>query len=174
MVRAVIPIGWMFIGALTLVSCDRAADRGDDRAPHSDSVPDLWAEVMAADFPGNWYKWPGREVERRSRPPHGPIVTTFMEFLAYDALSNGAVVMSDGATLVVANFRDGTERSYDVMRKSDGGWLFASYEQDGTPLPEGRYEQSCESCHSGSATDYIMTTPLGTAETMGGLGARRR
>jgi hypothetical protein len=178
-------------GALVLGACapsDQEAETTAEAEPEVEveadagtSMPEpsaeaVWQHLQASDYT-SWALWPGKGEQYQGGEPHGMLLTTYVNALALDALTNGAGRMPAGAIIVKENFMgDGTHAATTVMYKSAGfdpehnDWWWLKRDADGTIAAEGGPEgmaQMCIGCHSGkSDNDYIFTSELGTAGGM--------
>ena len=123
----------------------------------------VWAHIQEADYE-SWALWPEKGELYEGTEPHGMLLTTYVNALAEDALTNGAAEMPDGAIVIKDNYApDSTLAATTVMYKAEGyapdrgDWFWAKYGADGSVQAAGHVE-SCESCHS-QADDYdkLMT-----------------
>lgn len=123
----------------------------------------VWAHLQEAGYDG-WALWPGKGRLYEGTEPHGMLLTTYVNPLAEDALTNGAAEMPDGAIVVKDNYApDSTLMAHTVMYKAEGydpnhaSWFWAKYGADGTVEAAGRVD-SCAECHAqASAQDYLVT-----------------
>ena len=122
----------------------------------------LWAHLQSSHF-RDWQTWPGKDRLYAGSEPHGTLLTTYLNNLAYDALANRAPSMPAGALIVTENFTaDTVLTAITAMYKvSDydttaGDWFWARWDSAGVADVSGRAE-ACKACHSANADmDYIM------------------
>src|SRR3990172_11114312 len=90
--------------ALGAAACDgqpeTQADEADQVTPEvapipAASLPDtteaaLWAYLRQGDYQRNWRLFPGKDRLYPGTEPHGMLLTTYVNDLAFDALTNGA------------------------------------------------------------------------------------
>lgn len=127
----------------------------------------LWAHLEAVDYRENWSLWPGKGELYEGTEPHGMLLTTYLNPVALDALTNRAGSFSDGAIIVKENYApDSTFAAATVMYKASGydpehnDWFWLKRNADGSVDAAGRGEM-CIACHSGGAdNDYVMTASL--------------
>lgn len=160
---------------LTLAACgggDRT-DAGQDTtmAAAPVAMADTTAEALWAHLTGSryqdWATWPGKGKLYRGQDPHGMLLTTYLNGLALDALTNGAARMPDGAIIVKENYMpDSALAAVTVMFKKTGydpaniDWYWIKRLADGTVEAQGRVAM-CQSCHGGqAANDYLFTGSL--------------
>jgi hypothetical protein len=128
----------------------------------------LWAHLEAADYRESFGLWPGKGEFYTGREPHGMLLTTYLNDLAMDALTNGAGAMPVGAIVVKENYTpDSTLAAVTVMYKSEGfdpehnDWYWLKRLADGTVEVSGQ-GAGCIACHSAQASnDYLFTGQLG-------------
>ena len=153
------------------------ADTGEgtpqqEEAAVTPSLPDtsaesLWTYLEAQKYQETWQIWPGKTRLYKGIEPHGALLTTHVNPLALDALTNKAAAFSVGAIIVKENYKpDSTLAATTVMYKVEGynpehnDWFWLKRLADGTIEVEGR-GQMCQSCHGARAdNDYIMTAIL--------------
>jgi hypothetical protein len=129
-----------------------------------DTTPQaLWAHLQAENY-RSWPLFPGTGELYAGGEPHGMLLTTHVNRLAHDALTNHASVLPDGAILVKENYLpDSTYAGATVMHKvtgfdpANGDWYWAKFEPDGSVEDAGRAPM-CQQCHSaGRDRDFVMT-----------------
>jgi Cytochrome P460 len=168
--------------ALAVAACGGSeADQGD--ADTSDvavmaSAPDttgaaIWAHLQSADYQ-NWRKWPGKGELYAGTQPHGMLLTTYLNDVAYEALSNNAGIMPAGAIVVKENYMpDSTLAAVTTMFKVAGynadhnDWFFTKHLASGEldQMPNGMQMEGrlpgCQSCHMAKAdNDYLYTSSM--------------
>lgn len=149
------------------------AAREEARAPQPDTMgAGMWSFLQEVDYQGSWQLWPDKGQLYQGQEPHGMLLTTYLNDLAHDALTNQAGSMPDGAIVVKENYApDSTLAAVTVMYKKDGfdpehnDWFWVKFLADGSVDMEGKAQgrvQGCIQCHGGKAdNDYIMTSSLG-------------
>lgn len=131
----------------------------------------LWAHMQRANFKQNWSTWPGKGKLYRGREPHGALLTTYLNGLAYDALTNKAGKMPAGAIIVKENYApDSTLAATTVMYKvpeynpEAGNWFWVKFLADGTVDMGGKAQgrvPMCIQCHGAQkSNDYVFTGSL--------------
>jgi cytochrome c553 len=160
----------------SLTAC-RGGEDGEDRvtpdttaaaAVESTLAPDttetaFWAHLQAVDY-RSWAEWPGKGELYPGTEPHGMLLTTYVNDLARDALTNGATTMPAGAIIVKENYMpDSTLAAVTAMYKVSGydsahnDWYWAKWDPNGVAEVAGRVEM-CAACHGANANaDYLMT-----------------
>lgn len=157
-------------GCLALtVACTAEEEAGEAALDHA--MPDttataLWAHLEESGYT-EWATWPGKERLYAGTEPHGMLLTTYVNALALDAITNRAGALSAGAIVVKENYMpDSTLAAVTVMYKADGynpefnDWFFVKRLADGTVEASGRVGM-CQGCHSQVAgNDYLFTGSL--------------
>jgi hypothetical protein len=122
----------------------------------------LWAHLQDADY-RSWPLFPGRDELYSGTEPHGMLLTTYVNRIAHEALTNGAGALPAGAILVKENYMpDSTFDASTVMHKvpgydtQNGDWFWAKYDANGVAAEAGRAPM-CQQCHASAPRDYIMT-----------------
>ncbi|MEX2284871.1 MAG: cytochrome P460 family protein [Gemmatimonadota bacterium] len=149
-----------------------AEDAADETVPAvtaTPSLPDtteaaLWAYLQQSDYQQNWRLWPGKEHLYKGTEPHGMLLTTYVNELAHDALTNGAASLPAGAIVVKENYMpDSILAAVTTMYKSQGfnaqhqDWFFAKHDPQGKAEVAGRAEM-CQACHQKApAGNYLYT-----------------
>ncbi len=149
-----------------------SADTGVLLLPDT-TAPSVWQHLGTERYTETWWTWPGKGELYPGQEPHGALLTTYLNFLAHDALTNGATTLPPGAIVVKENYApDSTLAAVTVMYKSAGydvghnDWFWVKFGPTGEPEVSGRVED-CVACHSQSSTDYVLTAPLGAARPIG-------
>jgi hypothetical protein len=145
----------------SVASESAAAATAADIAAASATAPDttgeaLWARLERENYQ-SWSLWPGKEKLYKGQEPHGALLTTYVNQLAQDALTNGAARMAPGAIIVKENYGpDSTLMAITVMEKVQGydpphqDWFWAKYQPGGKVEAAGRLDM-CSQCHQGAA-----------------------
>lgn len=133
--------------------------------PVSDTTAEtLWRHLQDERYRENWRLWPGKGQLYSGTEPHGMLLTTYANDVAYEALMNGqAASLPVGSIIVKENYMpDSTFAAATVMSKVAGynpehqDWLFAKYDPQGAPEDFGRAPM-CQACHQQAASGYIYT-----------------
>lgn len=122
----------------------------------------IWAFLQEVDYRESWRRWPGTAELYPGVEPHGMLLTTYVNDLAHDALTNGAATMPPGAIIVKENYMpDSTFAAVTTMYKVQGynpehqDWFFAKHDPQGMVDVFGR-EPMCQDCHSTApGGDYL-------------------
>lgn len=169
---------------LTLGACAPADEEAEAGAEATEEVaatpaeapvaPDttaasLWAHLEQENYRENWALWPDKGELYTGQEPHGMLLTTYLNPLALDAVTNKAGTLSAGSIVVKENYApDSTFAAATVMYKSAGydpennDWFWMKRNADGTVEAQGRVPM-CTACHAaegGAANDYIRTGPI--------------
>jgi hypothetical protein len=133
------------------------------------SLPDtteaaLWAYLRQSDYQHNWRLFPGKDQLYPGTEPHGMLLTTYVNDLAFDALTNGARTLPAGAIIVKENYMpDSTLAAITTMYRVEGynpqhqDWFFAKHDPQGMAEVSGRAEM-CQACHRAAPEgDYLYT-----------------
>ena len=117
----------------------------------------------------DWKLWPGLGEKYKGQEPHGLLLTTYLNPLAYDALTGKKGSMPNDAIIVKENYTpEGEFAANTVMYKKSGynpehnDWFWLKVLADGTVDKEGMVP-GCQACHGlpdRKANDYIITGPL--------------
>lgn len=129
----------------------------------------VWAHLQEENYRDNWAMWPGKDRLYAGQEPHGMLLTTYLNPLALDAVTNRAGALPAGSIVVKENFAaDSAFAAATVMYKAEGydpehnDWFWMKRNADGTVEAQGRV-QMCIACHSaegGGQNDYIRTGPI--------------
>ena len=132
------------------------------------SAAAVWAYLGLADYRSSWQLWPGKGEFYPGTQPHGVLLTTYLNPVAYEALTAGAPAVPPGSIVVKENYLpDSTLIAVTTMYKVVGynpghnDWFFAQQSPSGAVEVEGRVE-GCINCHMERAgNDYLYTGALG-------------
>ena len=131
----------------------------------------IWRHLRTANYQ-TWQKWPGKRALYPGNDPHGMLLTTYVNDAAYQAITNKAGTMPEGAIIVKENYMpDSTLAAVTVMYKAATGynpthnnWFFSKHMPDGSldKTPTGAAMQGrvpgCQSCHRTKPNnDYLFT-----------------
>ena len=133
-------------------------------ATHAEAVMQYLQNV---NYQSGWELWPGLGEKYEGPPPHGMLLTTYLNDDAFNALAGEAGSFPNGSIIVKENYTpDGVLDATTVMYKVAGynpehnDWFWAKVLADGTVEAEGQVE-GCQACHSQEQNnDYIMTEPI--------------
>jgi hypothetical protein len=126
----------------------------------------LWRHLEESSYT-DWPMWPGKRALYEGTEPHGMRLTTYVNQLALDAITNKAGVMPAGAIVVKENYMpDSTLAAITIMYKAReynaeyNDWFWVKRLADGTVEASGRVPM-CQGCHAQSAAnDYLITGSL--------------
>lgn len=137
-----------------------------EAAPPDTTAAALWAHLQEENYRESWAMWPGKGELYAGQEPHGMLLTTYLNPLALDAVTNRAGRLPPGAIVVKENFApDSSFAAATVMYKASGydpehaDWFWLKRNADGTVEVQGRGEM-CIACHAtqgGARNDYIRT-----------------
>jgi hypothetical protein len=160
------------MAAAWLAAVAGAVSATPDQISQTPAMPEptaaaVWGHLQQADYRANWRVWPGTSAYQRGRAPHGALLTTYVNAVGHDAVTNRSAVMPAGAMVVKENFTaDRQLAAVTVMYKASKGydpehndWFWLKRLADGTVEASGRVG-ACQGCHQ-SGTDYIRTPGLG-------------
>ncbi len=108
--------------AVVLAACSSKpeADVADAQQPDTTGAA-LWAHLNAVSYQANWQTWPGKGKLYQGKEPHGMLLTTYLNDVAYDALTNKAGLFPAGAIITKENYKpDSTLAAVTTMYKVTG------------------------------------------------------
>ncbi len=167
---------------LAVVAAACGTSEGGDTAETEAAVtaPDttgaaIWAHLQESNYDTEWQLWPEKGRLYTGQEPHGMLLTTYLNGIAYQALNRGAAQMPAGAIVVKENYTpDSTLAAVTTMFKVAGynaehnDWFFTKHLANGQldTMPNGMEMEGrlpgCQNCHMGvQANDYLFTGPLG-------------
>ena len=134
----------------------------------------LWQELQDAVYQGKWQTVPGKGILYPGQPPHGVLVSTYLNDEAAQALEAPMETLPDGAIVIKENYTiDNRLTAITVMQKRTGyypeyaNWFWAEYNVMGEIRASGRLE-GCISCHAAAqSNDYVFTFPINTIDMQG-------
>ncbi|GIV61461.1 MAG: hypothetical protein KatS3mg044_0327 [Rhodothermaceae bacterium] len=180
----IIPVGGsLLLLAFVYAACGGGNERQEAPAEEMTSaemaLPDttgasVWAYLQQVDYQNTWSLWPEKGELYTGQEPHGMLLTTYLNDVAYEALMNKAGAMPPGAIIVKENYMpDSSLAAVTVMYKVEGynalhnDWFFSKHRPDGSldRSPEGMALEGrvpgCQNCHMGRKdNDYIFTGAL--------------
>jgi hypothetical protein len=169
------------VGLAVVTAACGSADGGDaGEAAASVTAADttgaaIWAHIHESNYATDWQLWPEKGRLYTGREPHGMLLTTYLNDIAYQALTSGAREMPAGAVIVKENYMpDSTLAAVTTMLKVPGynaehnDWFFTKHLAGGEldKMPNGMEMEGrlpgCQTCHLGvRANDYLFTGQLG-------------
>ena len=178
---------FILLGALVLV-LSACGPRAEQTAPDQEAEPtppatqqvvdrpdttgaSMWAFLQRTNYQENWSTWPDTGELYTGQEPHGMLLTTYLNDVALEALTNKAGAMPDGAIVVKENYRpDSTLAAVTVMYKvaaynaEHNDWFFTKHLPNGEldTMPNGIAMEGrlpgCQGCHRAQqANDYLFT-----------------
>jgi hypothetical protein len=103
----------------------------------------VWSHLEAADYSANWELWPGKGELYTGQEPHGALLTTYLNPVAYAALTGMAGSMPAGAIIVKENYMpDSTLAAITVMYKLVLGQAARRWHDRGTGPRRGLHRLS--------------------------------
>ncbi|MGH7449404.1 MAG: cytochrome P460 family protein [Longimicrobiales bacterium] len=128
----------------------------------------LWAHLQRENY-RTWPLYPGKGELYTGTEPHGMLLTTYVNRIAHDALSNGAGSMPAGAIIVKENYMpDSTFDAATVMHKvpgynpQNGDWFWVKYDANGVAEEGAGRAAMCQQCHAAARPrDFLMTAQQG-------------
>lgn len=153
-----------FVAASAGCTTETQTEASDKQKWPKPEAASVWSYIESHDYRANWSFWPGKGELYEGQEPHGALLTTYVNDLARDALTNEAREMPRGAVIVKENYGpDRTLAAITVMYKAGDGynteynnWFWMKRLADGTVEASGRVD-SCQACHGSSRRDYLMT-----------------
>jgi hypothetical protein len=143
-----------------------SASQGTEELPEA-SGPALWDYLQRVDYSSNWKMWPGKSAFYPGTQPHGALLTTYVNPIAYKAIEAKTGMLPNHSIIVKENYDPQKElKSITVMYQvkgfnpEAGDWFWAKYAPDGKVDAAGKVEM-CIECHGKQKdNDYIWTAPL--------------
>ncbi len=128
----------------------------------------VWRLIQSQNYAFSWHYEPGTATDfYEGQPPHGAVLRTFTNAVAYDAVQAEVGVFPPGSVIVKENRT--AERDLDsvtVMVKVPGfnpeanDWFWAKYGADGTVQAAGKVE-GCIGCHSQAKdNDFVFNATV--------------
>lgn len=138
---------------------------------------ELWDTIHKENYKLNWKLWPDTGDFYKGREPHGELLTTYVNVIAYDAIKNKKGKLAVGSIIITENYTlDRNITFITVMQKIKGfnplanDWFWVKYETDGEittvkkdnkALKLAGKVANCIECHSlQTDNDYIYTSPI--------------
>ena len=129
----------------------------------------LWRALQQSMYAVNWHYVPGRPPGfYQGSEPHGAMLRTFVNNIAYDAIRAKAASYPEGAIIAKENYSaDGQKLgAITVMKKikgydpEHGDWFWAKYGPDGKVLAAGKVA-GCIACHTGAEEqDWVFSAKI--------------
>lgn len=150
-----------FTGLILLAwSCGTDSDADEVPDPTGEEV---WNQMQQEDYQNTWNLWPGTEELYEGTEPHGMLLTTYLNDIAYEAVMSGNTTLPSGSIITKENYMpDSTFSAITTMYKVENynpehnDWFWLRNNPEGVVDAEG-IVNSCQSCHQdAAATDYIF------------------
>lgn len=146
--------------AATTIAVDAAA--ADPASRPGPVGAEVWSSLIRQNFRQNFKLWPDKGQLYAGIEPHGMLLTTYVNQLAYDAIVAKAGAMPAGAMIVKENYMpDRTLAATTLMYKVPGfdadnnDWFWMTRNADGAIANEGRVA-GCSGCHRlASGNDFL-------------------
>ena len=122
----------------------------------AESGATLWETLQQSLYAVNWHYIPGRPAGFfKGAEPHGAVLRTFVNDIAYDAIKDGLGTYPDGSVVLKENYDPSGEMlgAITVMKKvkgfdpENGDWFWVKYAAGGKVMAEGKVT-GCISCHA--------------------------
>lgn len=122
----------------------------------------IWDYLTLQNFRQNFKLWPGQGQQYEGVDPHGMLLTTYVNQVAFNAIGGRMGTMPAGSLIVKENYMpDRTLAATTLMYKvsgfdsENGDWFYSTRRPDGTIANEGRVA-GCSGCHKLAAgNDYL-------------------
>ena len=176
--HSLVVTGLTIIGIASMGVAVGVHDNSQSNGPEAPMVahPDttgaaIWAHIQEENYSEDWSLWPGTERFYQGNPPHGMLLTTYVNDVARRALEGGQTIMPEGAGVIKENHTpDRTLAAVTVMYKRDGynaeynDWFFRKHLTSGEldKMPNGMAMEGrlpgCQNCHVAvKSKDYLFT-----------------
>jgi len=119
---------------------------------------DLLGEVNQVGY-STWATAPGYDSPQPAKGPHGDSVQIFLSPSAEKALAEGASTWPTGSIIVKDVYQDGARVQLAAMKKTDAGWYWGEWDDQGIPVVEGIEVEPCQGCHV-KGTDGTLAVEL--------------
>jgi hypothetical protein len=128
---------------------------------------ELWQELQEANYQENWATISGKGTFYQGQPPHGALLSTYLNPAAVEGMNAKSGQMSEDAIIVKENYMpDKTLVALTVMYKEPGydpehgDWFWAKFSAEGEVQAAGKVAD-CIACHGAvQSNDYIFTFPI--------------
>lgn len=145
----------------------------------ADKIADkLWEKIQKESYRQNWKMWPGKEAFYPGKEPHGTLLITYVNDIAYDAIVNKKERMPPEAIIIKENYTQNKDlASITAIQKIEGfnpdanDWYWVQFGPGGEVMTIEEYGQTtrlagkideCINCHSEqSSNDYLFTGSSG-------------
>ncbi|MDA2918996.1 cytochrome P460 family protein [Desulfobacterota bacterium AH_259_B03_O07] len=135
----------------------------------------LWNKMQTDDYQNTWKMWPGRTAFYKGTPPHGALLTTYLNSKAYNAIEKKEKELPYRSIIIKENYMpDKKLGAITVMKRvkgfnpDAGDWFWVKFAPDGKPMTMEKDGMTmslagkvpgCIGCHTASTggIKYIMT-----------------
>ncbi|HSO07304.1 MAG TPA: cytochrome P460 family protein [Pelomicrobium sp.] len=155
---AIVPLVAMCAAALAANGI--AADMMKMPKPDAEAVKRY---LTTENYRSAWKFFPGKQALYKGVEPHGLLLTTYVNPVAYTAISVPGNRLPHGSIIVKENYTpDKKLAAVTVMYKVEdfnpehNNWYWLKYLPDGKVEASGKVA-SCQGCHAQSKNDYVMT-----------------
>jgi hypothetical protein len=153
---------------------EKQVEKEEKTAP-PEIAAELWNLIHTENYSVRWNMWPGRDAFYRGTPPHGALLSTYVNSIGYDAIDKKEKKLPPGTIIIKENYMpDKTLGAITVMYnlagfdKENDNWFWVKYAPDGIPMTMDKDGEDvtlagkvagCIGCHtaSNSGIDFIMT-----------------
>jgi hypothetical protein len=126
----------------------------------------IWQQLQDKGYRQNWATVPGKGTLYKGSPPHGALLSTYLNPGAEEVMKSKSGQMPDGAVIIKENFMpDRTLAALTVMYKEagydpeHGDWFWTKFAADGKIQATGK-AKGCIACHGAvRSNDFIFTFP---------------
>ena len=143
---------------LTVMAAAAIADASSKRAGPQENLqpdPQQIIRMLTKETPyTRWRMWPGKSAFYEGSRPHGALLTTYVNDVAFAAVENDTGSLPDGAIVVKENYspqRELISVTAMIKRKgfdpNHGDYYWIAFSPDGEKLESGRIN-SCIRCHA--------------------------
>ena len=93
----------MVVVTVVLALLGLACSRGGPELPDTNAAA-LWTFLQEVNYQDEWELWPGKGELYEGGEPHGALFTTYLNSIAFKALTEKAGSMPNGAIIVKENY----------------------------------------------------------------------
>jgi Cytochrome P460 len=132
----------------------------------------VWSHIQEEEYRDNWDLWPGTEKFYKGNSPHGMLLTTYVNEVAFEALQAGTTRMPNGSVVIKENYMPNHELAAVTVMFKKGGynpdfsdWFFTKHKPDGSlfAMPNGMAMEGrlpgCQGCHLAKKDADFLFTP---------------
>ena len=175
MSRGVVVFALVLLVALGVVACSLVPSVSAEGEKQPEAMArDLWQKMQKANYRQNWTTVPGKGTFYQGQPPHGALLSTYLNTEAVKGMKEKAGLMPKDAIIVKENYSPKKELvAVTVMYKEPGfdpehkDWFWAKYGPKGEVQVSGK-GVGCIACHgSVQSNDYVFTFPVAPLKSVG-------